>query len=233
MKKYFHILKQVKLFDGINSKELDSMLHCLGAKTKKYNKNSIIWLTGDNINSIGIVLSGTVDIVKEDIFGNRSILTRISASHLFGEVFTCAEIQKSPVTVYAESDSEIMFIEFKKLVTSCTNACTFHNKLIHNMLKIVAKKNLMLTEKLDYLGKKTTKEKMASYLINQLSLQQKSTITIPYNRNELADYLNVNRSALSRELCKMRDEGLIEFQRKSFTILDIEGLNNIDNDNNI
>ncbi len=228
MKEYFHILKQVKLFDDIDSNDLNSMLHCLGAKTKKYNKNSIVCLAGDNINSIGIVLSGTLDIVKEDICGNRSLISRISTSHLFGEAFVCAEIKKSPVTIYSATKSEIMYINFKKLITSCRNSCTFHNRLIQNMLKIIAKKNLMLTEKLDYLGKKSTKEKIASYLINQLALQQKSTITIPYNRNELADYLNVNRSALSRELSKMRDEKLIEFQKNKFTILNVEKLNNLD-----
>jgi CRP-like cAMP-binding protein len=166
---------------------------------------------------VGLVLSGGVKIIKEDADGRIALLTELGASDLFGEVFACAGIDHIPVTILASEASEILFIDYKRIITSCTAACPFHAKLIENMLKLIAVKSLMLNRKIEILSKRTTREKLFAFFDTQRGMAKK--FTIPYNREELAHYLSVDRSAMSNELCKMRDEGLIAFQKNTFEIL--------------
>jgi CRP-like cAMP-binding protein len=215
MEKYLKILKDNILFNKVEEKDIVSLLKCLGANIQKFHKNNFIFLTGNKITKVGIMLNGSASIIKESISGDRNILANVSASDIFGEAFACIEITESPITVIANSKCEILFIEFNRIITTCPSTCTFHAKLIENMLKLMASKNIMLNAKLEILSAKTTREKLIAYFNNQ----GKKKFTIPFNRDQLADYLNVNRSSMSRELCKMRDEAIIKFSKNKFEIL--------------
>ena len=217
MRKIFEIVKSNPLFHGIAFSDFEAMLNCLTAKTVYYKKGDVILMSGDNVDFVGIVIQGDVKIVREDYNGNITILTKIPAPETFGEVFACAEIFHSPVTAQAATDSEIMLIDYKHIITSCTSACTFHAMLIKNMLKLIAKKNIALNEKNEILSKRTTKEKLLCFFDQQRGAA--NNFTIPFNREEMAQYLCVDRSAMSNELSKMRDEGLIKFDKNKFEIL--------------
>lgn len=162
-------------------------------------------------------MSGGVKIIKEDISGNVTIFAELGISELFGEVFACAGIDHSPVTVQASADSEVLFIKYKKIITTCSSVCGFHSKLIENMLRLIAKKNLMLNQKIEILSGRTTREKLFMFFDMQRGVAKR--FVIPYNREDMPHYLCVDRSAMSNELCKMRDEGLIKFNKSEFEIL--------------
>lgn len=217
MKRIFEKVKNNPLFQGIAFSDFESMLSCISARTASYKKDDIILLSGDTVNFIGLILLGDVKVIKEDIDGNITILTELGVSEVFGEVFACAGIDHSPVTVQALEDTEILLIDYKKIILSCSSACPFHAKLIENMLKLLAHKNLALNQKIDILSKRTTREKLMCFFDYQRGAAGR--FTIPYNREELAHYLCVDRSAMSNELCKMRDEGLLKFWKNSFEIL--------------
>lgn len=219
MKKYLNILKKSPLFNEISENDLESMLTCLSATIKKYKKNEIIYMTGDRLDKVGVVVEGNVHIVKEDILGNRNIIAHMHEGQLFGEAFACAEVDNLPVSVISNSNCIIIFIDYKKVIYTCNNSCVFHHKLLENMLGILARKNILLSNKIEHISKRTTREKALSYLFTQVQQQGKNTFKIPFNRQELADYLSVDRSALSTELGKLRDEGIIEFDRNEFKIL--------------
>lgn len=212
-------MKNSALFDRIEQKNLDAMINCLGGVTKKYKKDSYILMAGDKVDYVGIVINGKVQIIREDFGGNRNIITEISDGGLFGEAFACAGIETALYSVQAVTDCEIMMIEFKKIVTTCSNACEFHSMLISNMLKIIAKKNLELNGKMEIISQRSTREKLMTYLLGQAEKAKNNHFSIPYSRNELADYLCVERSAMSRELGKMRDDGILEFDKNNFTLL--------------
>jgi len=219
MKKNYSILKHVPLFEGISETDYPSILSCLSAKTVHYDKNQTIFLQGDEASYVGILLSGNAQVTKEDYYGNRSILTNLEAGMLFGEAFVCADIKKLPVSVFSTTESEVLFIDYQKLTTSCTQACSFHNKMIHNMLSILAMKNILLNQKIEFITKRSTKEKLLTYLSFEASKAGANHFTIPYDRQELADYLSVDRSAMSAELCKLRDEGILHFSKNKFELL--------------
>jgi len=210
--------KNVKLFNDIKADDLPVMLSCLGVKNQQYEKRSIIIMAEDNVDHVGVVLRGAVLIVKEDFSGNRSIVDHIGQYEMFGEAFACAGIQKSPVTVVAAEKSEIMWIQFRRIINTCSMSCVFHAKLIENMMKVLAVKNLQTNQKLEITSKRNLRDKLTAYLLMQAKEAKSFDFIIPLNRSELADYLYVDRSALSRELCKMRDEGLIEFNKNHFCI---------------
>lgn len=217
MKKVFEAVKDNPLFQGIAFSDFEPMLTCLSAKTACYEKNEVILLSGNTINFVGLILSGSVRIIKEDADGRIAILTVLAASEVFGEVFACAGIDHSPVTIQAAEKTKILLINYRRIIRSCSAACPFHAKLIENMLKLVAVNNLILNQKIEILSKKTTRAKLLSYFDSQRGAAKK--FTLPFNREELAHYLCVDRSAMSKELCKMRDEGLIKFQKNIIEML--------------
>lgn len=220
MKNNIEIIKDIPLFNGINKEDLHGMLDCLGATVRSYKKDDYIWLTGERIHLVGIVLSGEANILKEDMHGNRRILATVRAKGIFGESLAFSQTAESPVTVQAFSDAKVLFVDFRRIHSVCSNACVFHSRLIQNMLMLIAEKNMILNEKIDIIAMKTTRQKIAAYLLNQRVMQGKAKFRIPFNRSELADYLSVNRSALSRELGRMQDEGLITFHKNIFTVSD-------------
>ena len=217
MRKIFDAVKHNPLWSGIGYSDFESMLSCMDAKSKKYDKGDIVLLSGDPVNQIGLIISGGVRVINEDFDGNTSILTVLGESDLFGEVFACAGIDHSPVTVEASEQSEILFFDYRRIINSCSSACVFHSRLIENMVKLLAIKSLALNQKINILSKRTTREKLLSFLNSYRGGAKK--FTIPYNREEMARYLCVDRSAMSSELSKMRDEGLISFDRNVFEIL--------------
>ncbi len=219
MKKYLSILKKNPLFYGIAEDDLENMLSCLSVNVKNFSKNEIIYMAGNKISKIGIVVDGGVQIIKEDILGNRNIIAQIVIGQIFGEAFACAEIDKLPISVIASVNCTVMFIDYKKVIYTCNNSCIFHHRLLENMLGILATKNILLNNKIECISKRTIREKALSYLLAQAQQQGKRSFKIPFNRQELADYLCVDRSALSNELSKLRVEGIIEFNRCEFNIL--------------
>lgn len=224
MKNFITNLKQVQLFEQINEADIEPLLKCLNSNNQSFAKGDFIVSQGDNLNGIGIILSGSVDIIKEDYFGKRTIMANLNAPDMFGEVFVCAGIKIIPVSVVASTNSQIIFIDYNRIINTCTNTCDHHSMLIQNMLKLIASKNLVLNKKIDFLLIKGLREKVATYLLERFSIKKNSTFEIPFDRSELADFLNADRSALSRELSRMKSDGLIDYQKKNFQLIDLEAL---------
>lgn len=218
MKKYLSILQSTALFDNIGESELNSLLSCLSAKVETFEKKQFIFFEGDKVEAMGIVLSGQVQVIKEDFYGNKNIVAVFEPGDLFAETFVCSDAKTLPVSVVSAADSEIMFVDFKKLITICGNSCVFHHRLILNMLRILANKNILLNQKMEITAKRTTREKLLAYLSAEAKKAKSASFDIPMNRQELADYLSVDRSALSAELSKLRDEGALDFHKNHFTL---------------
>ena len=210
MKKYFEILLQCPLFQGIKIKDINTMIHCLNGKTIDVTKGNPIFLEGDPVQFIGVVLSGTVQVIREDYYGNRSVIAVLQSSELFAEVFPCAGIKNMPVSVIALTDTEVLLLDSRHIFESCSKSCHFHNLLIKNLLQGMAQNNLALTRKIRYMSKKTTQEKLMAYLSDQAKQQGSREFVIPHNRQSLADYLGVERSAMSAEISKLKKSGLID-----------------------
>ncbi|HEY5584965.1 MAG TPA: Crp/Fnr family transcriptional regulator [Ruminiclostridium sp.] len=221
MKKYLELLKSVTIFENIDKNQLEALLKCLGSYEQHYSKNDIILMTDSKVSSVGIILSGSAQVLKEDILGNRNILSDLGEGDLFGEVLACANISKSSVTVLTTTGCDVLFIQFNKIVTTCSSACTFHSTLIKNMLQLIAQKNIILSSKIEILSCRTTREKLMVYFSSQIKKNGRSTFKIPFSRDELADFLCVNRSALSRELCNMRDENILSFNKNEFEVYNL------------
>ncbi len=210
---------QSSLFEGISPEDRRAVLACVGYRVKSFPKGSFVALEDEKINHIGIILSGAVDMVKEDLWGNRTMLLRMKKNEVFGETFACGEDRSSAVAFMASQAAEILFMPFHRIMRSCTMSCEFHHRLSGNMVGIMANKNRELMRKVEVVTKRTTREKLLTYLSIQGQLQGTSTFTIPLSRVELAEYLCVDRSAMTRELMKMKQEGLVEYEKNQFTLL--------------
>lgn len=219
MKNLKEILQKTPLFKGIDKNDIDSLLNCLSAKTAKYKKGDFVFRAESSVTNVGIVLSGSLHIIQEDFWGNRTIVAHILPKELFGEAFSFAHLNKSPVSALATTDSELLLINYSKILDICPSSCVFHNKLIKNMTEILANKNVLLTEKMRFLSKRTIRDKVLSYLSSIALKIKNNTIKIPFNRQELADFLCVDRSALSRELSKMENEGILKYSKNTFVLL--------------
>ncbi len=218
MSGYHKILISSSLFVGISEGEIEPLLSCLSAKKRQYEKNAFIFSENESVSSVGLILSGGVHVIKEDYWGNRDILAHLGPGELFAEAFSCAEMAKLPVSVIAIEKAEVLLIDCQKIITTCPTSCAFHTRLIQNLLQILASKNILLMQKIEQLSKRTTKEKLLAYLSAESKKAASSTFTIPFNREELADYLSVDRSAMSNELSKMRDAELLTFSRNHFEL---------------
>ena len=207
------------LFDGILPEDRKAMLGCIGYHIGTFRKGDIIAFEDENIRHVGIVLSGTVDMVKEDIWGNKTMLVRTRKNELFGETFACGSDNLSVVTFLVSEDAQVLFLPFDRVMHSCTMACMFHHRLIENMVHIIANKNRDLMRKVEVVSKRTIREKVLTYLSIQSQTQASRYFEIPLGRVELAEYLCVDRSALTRELVKMKEDGLIDYDRNSFRML--------------
>lgn len=219
MENYFSQLEKCSLFYNIEEKEILTMLNCLDFKIIDYPKDSFVFREGQPAEEFGIVLSGSVQIIKEDFEGNRTILGRTEESQLFGEAFACADLPYLPVSVIASEPSTILFLNCRRITGTCAQNCSFHRQIIFNLMKIIASKNLAFQQKIEITSRRTTREKLLAYLNIQAEQHHSRSFTIPYNRQELADYLGVERSAMSAEISKLKKEGILTCTRSDFTLL--------------
>lgn len=218
MKNFLSVLSRSRLFSGISENELAAMLSCLDTKTADFPKEAFVLHVGDKVSSIGVVLSGSVLIVQDDIWGNRNILSKVRAGQTFATAFACAPDFTLNVDVIAETNVCIMFLDINRIMNVCPSACAHHNRIIRNILGELAEKNLRFSEKLGHMGQRTTRTKVMSYLSAEAKRLGAYEFDIPFSRQQLADYLGVERSGLSSELGKMRDEGLIDFHKSHFVL---------------
>lgn len=216
MKKTIDVIINSKLFKNISESDTALMLNCLSAYEKKYKKGQIILKRGDCINAIYMVLSGEVHILRNDYWGNQNILTEIGEGEIFGETYAC--IGNLPLQVNAEAakDCTVLELNLKKVLTVCSVSCKFHTGLIQNLIAVLAEKNFLLTNKLECLSERTTRDKVMSYLYMQSQKNGSNKFDISFNRQQMADFLAVDRSAMSKELSKLRDEGILEFKKNHF-----------------
>ena len=219
MKKYFEVLRKCSLFSGIADEDLIAILGCLRARVEKFWKRDTVISEGEAAVSVGIVLSGSVRIVQDDYYGNRSIVSQLLPSELFGESFACAGIRSMPVSIIANDNCEIMFIDCERILHSCSNACSFHRQLIFNLMKDLASKNIAFHQKIEVTSKRSTREKLMAYLLIQAKETGRRSFDIPYDRQALADYLGVERSGLSAEISKMKREGILKSEKNRFELL--------------
>lgn len=219
MKKYLEVLKKCPLFDRIAEDDLLRMLSCLGARIIFFDKKYTVMAEGNVARYIGIVLSGSVQIIQVDYYGNRSILSSVGQSQMFAEAFACAEMSALPVSVIAGEASEIMLIDSAHILHTCTNNCGFHQQLIFNLMKDLAQKSILFHQKLEILANRTTKDKLMAYLMLEARRAGSNSFDIPFDRQELADYLEVDRSGLSVEISRLREEGVLKSHKKHFELL--------------
>lgn len=219
MKKYFKILRKCPLFDKISDESLTALLPCLGARVEFFDKKYTIFAEGSAAKYVGILLSGSAQIITVDYYGNRSIVSEVRPSETLGESFACAGLDSIPVSVIAFEPCEVMLIDCGHILHACTNACGFHQQLIFNLMKNLATKNIMFHQRIEVTSKRSTREKLMSYLMLQAKRAQSNSFDIPFDRQDLADYLEVDRSGLSAEISKLRKEGILESRKNHFEIL--------------
>ncbi|SFR88247.1 Crp/Fnr family transcriptional regulator [Anaeromicropila populeti] len=219
MTEYIEVLKEMELFQGISNSQIPTLLSCLSIGVRSYKKGETIFHNHEKLHHIGIMLSGDAQVIQDDFFGNRNIMANLEAGNLFGESFAFSLIPITTINVLATSDCRILFIDSQKLSAPCRTGCDFHLLLIRNMLHIVSMKNILLTEKIELLSRRSLREKLLSYLSTASAKMGNTSFTIPFNRQELADYLCVDRSALSAELSKLKKEGILNYRKNYFELL--------------
>lgn len=213
-------VKSSELFQGITSESLGIMLDCLNPRMRKYRQREIITMSGQEFEGIGIIASGKIALTKEMYSGNRIIMGFLESGEIFGETVAFSDRRVWPVTVIAQEDSVLLFLPPDKITHTCTNACQFHTRLIMNMLHILSNRAMMLNQKIEHISARNIRGRISSYLLELLRESTEPTLEIPMKRHELADYLNIPRPSLSREMGLMRDEGIIDFEGNQVTIHD-------------
>ena len=219
MEKYIPILKRTQLFSGVGEEEIGAMLNCLQARLCTYKKGEYVLRQGEHLDKILVLVGGKLHIQRDDYWGNRSIINMVSVGEMFGEAYVAPESGTLMNDVLAVEDSAVIFFDVKRIITVCSAACRFHSMVVQNLFFAISEKNRKLVQKLTFMTKRTTREKLIAYLSEEAKRQNSSEFSIPFNRQQLADFLSVDRSAMSNELCKMRDEGLIEFEKSCFKLL--------------
>ena len=219
MEKYIPILKRTQLFSGVGEEEIGAMLNCLQARLCTYKKGEYVLRQGEHLDKILVLVSGKLHIQRDDYWGNRSIINMVSIGEMFGEAYVAPESGTLMNDVLAVEDSAVIFFDVKRIMTVCSSVCRFHSMVVQNLFFAISEKNRRLVQKLTFMTKRTTREKLIAYLSEEAKRQNSSEFSIPFNRQQLADFLSVDRSAMSNELCKMRDEGLIEFEKSRFRLL--------------
>lgn len=218
MNEYMDILSDTSLFSEISAEDIDSMLDCLGAVVKKYKKGECILMAGNTTEFMGLLLTGKAIVVREDYWGGQSVMSAIMPEHTFAESYACTPGSVLNVSVYAEAPCTVMFLNVQKMLTTCPVTCGRHSRMIRNLLTDLAGKNLRLNEKSTHMSQKTTRDKLLSYLSAEMHRHGCSEFDIPFSRQQLADFLSVDRSGLSTELGKMKDEGMIDFHKSHFIL---------------
>ena len=215
------ILAQCLLFQGVSLTDLPHLLKCLGPKEVTYPKDYTIIEEGDVLDELAVVLSGSVNVVRHDFWGNRTLVAKLGIGDIFAETVACTA-GKSVASVITEKKTVVLFLGVQHIISTCSTACTFHHVIIENMVKLLAHKNLALMQKMSHITKRNTREKLLSFLSEQALNRDQKEFTIPFDRQQLADYLCVDRSAMSNCLSKMKSEGLIEYSKNTFILKLVE-----------
>ena len=219
MKEYIELLKGTQLFYGVSDAEILAMLNCLQARSRKFKKGDYVFREGEHIDNITVLVEGKLLVQQDDFWGNRSIVNVIRIGEMFGEAYVAPESGAILNDVVAEENSTVIFFDVRRILTVCSTACRFHSMVVQNLFFAISEKNRKLVQKIGHMSKRSTRAKLLSYLSGEAKRHNNRHFTIPFNRQQLADFLCVDRSAMSNELCKMRDEGLVEFDRNEFTLL--------------
>ncbi len=218
MSDYLNTVKNCELFADIPEDELPHLLNCLNAEIKSFSKGETVCFAGNLINSAGIVISGKIHLESNDFLGNTSIVSEFTAGRSYGENYAFAQNMQMPFNIVAKENSEILVFNIRKFTEPCIKDCSYHKILMANLVTSVATKSCELSNKISHLSKRTTREKLISYLSEQSQIQKSSLITLKFNRQELADYLSVERSAMTKELTRMKNDGLIDFDGRTFKL---------------
>ena len=218
MKDFLSVLRSCQLFSGVSEDELTAILSCLDTKKEDFPKEAFVLRAGEPVDAIGLVLAGNVLIIQEDIWGNRNILSKAGPGQTFAAAYACAPGSKLNVSVIAETPVSTMFLNIKRVLNVCPSACAHHGRIIRNLLSELAEKNLRFNEKLTHMGQRTTRAKIMSYLSAEAQRLGKYEFDIPFSRQQLADYLAVERSGLSLELGKMKKDGLLAYHKNHFIL---------------
>ena len=219
MEQYLEKLSRCPLFEGIHPQNLLIVLNCLGARVERFTKKQTIFSEGTPARQIGILLSGSAQIVQNDYYGNRSLIDEVIVGEAFGEAFACAGMTALPVTILAHDPCEVLLLESEHVLHTCDTSCIHHRRLIFNLMKVLATKTILVHQRIEITSKRTTREKLLTYLALQAKRNASNSFRIPFDRQELADYLEVDRSGLSSEIGKLRREGILLSQKNHFTLL--------------
>lgn len=219
MEKYIKVLKNTQLFSGVGDNEISTMLNCLQANLLTFKKGEYIFREGEHIDSITVLVEGKLLVQHDDFWGNRNIVNMIRVGEMFGEAYVAPESGAILNDVIAEENSTVIFFDIKRILTVCSTACRFHSMVVQNLFFSISEKNRTLVQKIGHMSKRSTRAKLLSYLSQEAKKNNNRQFIIPFTRQQLADFLCVDRSAMSNELCKMRDEGLLQFDKNQFTLL--------------
>ena len=219
MEEYISLLKNTDLFKGVEETSIGSLLQSMGARKRHFDKGNFVFYAGDDINTISIVLSGSCHIVQEDYWGNRNILTLVQKGQLFGEAFAALPSAQAIVDVVVVEEGDILFLSIDSLMRSDTSLPAEARRVLRNVMGLLAGKNILLTKKIPYISQRSTRQKLMAYLSDEARRLGSSSFTIEFNRQQLADFLSVDRSAMSAELSRMQKDGLIKYHKDEFTLL--------------
>lgn len=218
MEQYLFILRNSPFFQGMTEEEILSVLHCVNATVLRKKKDDYILRVGDSTETMGLVLRGAVLVLQEDLWGHRNIIHRIGAGEFFAEAFAATSGSVLDVNIVADEDTEVMLLHMGRLLQTCLHTCDHHNRLVRNLVSVMARRVMNLNEKITHMAKRSTREKLLSYLSAESIRQGKLSFTIPYDRQQLADYLCVERAAMSVELSKLQKEGFLKTNRNRFAL---------------
>ncbi|MBR5533978.1 MAG: Crp/Fnr family transcriptional regulator [Ruminiclostridium sp.] len=210
--------KECPLFRQIDPEDLTALLKCLSAREVTAEKGEFIETTSGGKPLMGVVLEGAVEMISEDYFGKKSILTVLTVGQLFGETYSCLQARNRTVAFQVRDTCRVLILDYDRILHACKLVCRFHHRMIENMVELIAEKNLELIEKLEVSSRTSIREKLLTYLTRQAERTGSLTFTIPLGRTELAEYLCTDRSAMTRELSKLRSEGIIDFDKRTFTL---------------
>lgn len=219
MEKYIELISKISLFSNIKSDDIPNVLDLMGAKAREFSKDEPIFREGEPVEVAGVILSGSAELRKEDYHGNRSLLQTLYMGQMFGEALCCTEAETLPVGIYAAENSIILFFDCKGIMGTRLLQSPYYSTILKNLLHIIAQKNLILRAKINLLSKRTTREKIMAYLLSESKRAGKNEFQIPFDRQRLADYLGVERSAMSAEISKLRRDGIITAEKNKFCIL--------------
>jgi len=221
---YLGIIGKSALFEGVEPENIEEMLRCLSPVVRHYRKNDMITIAGEPFTGIGILLKGEASVSKETPSGNRMVIHMLGPGDMFGEMIAFSDYSTWPATVQAIVESDALFIPRERIISECRKLCTWHRTIIENMLKIVSNRAIMLNRRLDFLSIKSIRGKLSALFLEQYQKEGRTTFTLSMNRNQMADFLNVSRPSMSRELSRMKEEGLIDYHLSSIRLLDIPAL---------